>query len=191
MNAELRDCQGQFESLKADATKPTSGLSDEQFNWQPSPKRWSVGQCLEHLNIFGKGTVVPALDELIANAEKRKLYSDGPFRHGRLGNWIIRFLDAPADKRIRTAKSFIPPAELSKAKVMETFLTLQDDFIERLEHADGLNLAAVKKRLPMPVWLNLGQWFAFAAAHERRHLRQAKQVVTETNFPNRTAQEVA
>lgn len=56
---------------------------------------------------------------------------------------------------------------------------MQSDLIGRIERADGLDLAAVRKRMHRPVWLTLGQWFAFTAAHERRHLWQARQGVAE------------
>lgn len=180
MNAELEGYKQEFETQRAEVEELVARLDDDQFNWRPTPERRSVGQCLAHLNRFGYDTVLPALDELITEANTRGLYGDGPFRHGRIGNWVIRLMEPPVGMiKIPTYTSVAPPSEVSKAEVTDTFLRLQDDLIKRIERADGLDLAAVWKRMPRPVWLTLGQWFAFTAAHERRHLWQARQVMAE------------
>jgi hypothetical protein len=31
-------------------------LTEEQLNWQPGPRSWSVGQCFEHLCITWEAT---------------------------------------------------------------------------------------------------------------------------------------
>jgi len=36
-----------------DAKSIVAGVSDAQFNWKPSPGRWSVAQCLKHLVLTG------------------------------------------------------------------------------------------------------------------------------------------
>ncbi len=50
LHAPLDEYVRQFEDLKRDARQLTEGLSDAQLNWSPAPGRWSMAQCLEHLN---------------------------------------------------------------------------------------------------------------------------------------------
>ena len=44
-------------ALRPSSVEPSSGqavfqpLSDEQLNWQPDPKEWSILQCFDHLNL--------------------------------------------------------------------------------------------------------------------------------------------
>jgi hypothetical protein len=61
---------------------------------------------------------------------------------------------------------------------MPTFFHVQSKFLRQIERADGLDLSRVK--VPMPVSrffkLGLGAAFARTAAHERRHLAQARRV---------------
>ncbi len=101
LNAELADCQRQFEAVRLDARKLLDGLTDAQFNWRLAPGRWSIGECLEHLN--AGCLALPRFDRVISDARSR----------------------------------------------------------------------------------GLGQWFAFLAAHERRHLWQAWQVRRHPEFPAR------
>ena len=55
LNSEIERLLYQNEVIVMDARGLVTDLTDDQFNWAPDAKRWSVGQCLEHLNItYGK-----------------------------------------------------------------------------------------------------------------------------------------
>jgi len=58
---------------------------------------------------------------------------------------------------------------------------VQRRFLLLLERADGLDLRRVKVPTPVVRWfgLSLGSTFAQAAAHERRHLAQARRVLAK------------
>jgi len=62
--------------------------------------------------------------------------------------------------------------------VLPTFLHVQSRFIRQLERADGLDLRRVKVATPISRFLklSLGMMFAQAAAHEQRHIEQARRV---------------
>ena len=44
MLEELRDYYEQIENIKEDASELTAPLTDEQYNWRPSPKKWSISE---------------------------------------------------------------------------------------------------------------------------------------------------
>lgn len=69
---------------------------------------------------------------------------------------------------------------------MGDFFELQERWIELAARADGLDLAAVKIRSPIAPVLrfSLGQCFAINAAHERRHVWQARRVREAPGFPS-------
>jgi hypothetical protein len=58
-------------------------------------------------------------------------------------------------------------------------------FVDRLRQASGLDLARARVTSPAARWLRLplGCGFALTAAHERRHLWQAKQLTSRSEFP--------
>lgn len=31
-----------------------SNLNETQFNWRPGPDHWSIGQCLQHINMMSR-----------------------------------------------------------------------------------------------------------------------------------------
>ena len=65
------------------------------------------------------------------------------------------------------------------AGVLEDFLQANEELIRRIRTANGLDLKRAK--VPVPgsrrLKLSLGQGFALMAAHSRRHLWQARQVL--------------
>lgn len=185
LNAELAECRRQFESARKDAEKLLAGLTDAQFNWRPAAGRWSIGECLEHLNA-GYGAL-PRFDRVIPDARSRGWVSQGPFRHGWLGNLYVRLMEPPPKIRVKTPKRYAPAPDRAFAEVAPRFLALQEELIRRLRDANGLDLARIKMSSPISrrFKLSLGQWFAFLAAHERRHLWQAWQVRRHPEFPAR------
>jgi hypothetical protein len=62
---------------------------------------------------------------------------------------------------------------------MAAFRAYQVQYIDRLRQANGIDLARARVRSPAPYWvpIPLGSGFAFAAAHERRHLWQAREII--------------
>jgi hypothetical protein len=41
----------QLLAVEQDLPGVADGSSPAQFNWHRAPERWSIGQCVEHLNI--------------------------------------------------------------------------------------------------------------------------------------------
>ena len=41
----------QLTSASQDVPGIAGPFHAQQFNWRPAPHRWSIGQCVEHLNI--------------------------------------------------------------------------------------------------------------------------------------------
>src|SRR6185503_20094298 len=92
MTPELQGMLDQLDAIRRDAETVGSGLSDAQFNWQPGPGRWSIGQCLNHLN-FGVTLVLPAFDRAIAEGRAAGKTARGPFRYGWFSRMIIASME--------------------------------------------------------------------------------------------------
>ena len=94
MAPELEAFRAQFEALSADAGELVGTLTDAQFAWSPAPDRWSVGQCIEHLNVTARA-YLPSLDEAIAAAIRAGVYGTGPFTYNLLGRMMVRSMEPP------------------------------------------------------------------------------------------------
>ena len=182
--AELEGYRAQFEAARRDASGLTAGLSDAQFNWRPAPGAWSIAECLAHLNVTGQ-FYLPRIDRRIREAREAGMLSEGPFRYGLLGRLMVRGAEPPAKLKFKAPKIFQPMSEHLVAVIVPAFMTLQDQLVERLRAARGVDLGRVKVTSPVSrlVKISLGQVFPFIAAHERRHLWQARRVREDANFP--------
>jgi hypothetical protein len=168
----------QFEQLSAQADALVLPLSDEQLTRRPEPGRWSVAECIDHLNVTARA-YLPRIDEAIADAIRRGLYGEGPFTYNWIGRLLIYALEPPPRFRTKAPELFEPGPPRSRQEVMAAFRAYQVQYIDRLRQANGLDLARARVISPAATWLRipLGAGFASVVAHERRHLWQAGQVV--------------
>ncbi|HET9986609.1 MAG TPA: DinB family protein [Longimicrobiales bacterium] len=184
-NEELHRYSRQLEAIRTAASALTAGLSDAQFRWRPAPGRWSIAECIEHLNAVGDD-FLRYIDALIAEARSLGPVRPAPSRRRRLPWLFIRWVIEPPPRfRVKSRAIYRPaPEPAPMADVLARFRALQERLSARLRAAEGLDLGAVAARQPVaPVTLDLGQWFLLTLAHERRHLWQARQVRDEPRFP--------
>jgi DinB superfamily len=180
---ELRDYYEQIENIEEDAQELTAPLDDTQFNWRPSPKQWSISECLAHLNVAA-ALDLPLLAEEIERGRAAGMTGHGPFRYGVVSRWFVGFMDAPPKFRVKAPKIYSPPAGFTRDKVVPEFLSIHQRLLELVAKANGLDLARIKVASPAgPFKMSLGQRFALVAAHDRRHLWQAWQVRKHIDFP--------
>jgi hypothetical protein len=156
------------------------GLSDEQCNERPAAGRWSIAECVDHLNVVGD-KAIRAIDPAIERAHREGRYASGPFRYGRLGARFVRSASGEPRarrRRYRTFSVYAPRRVLAIERVLADFKTLQDNLAERVEAAGGLDLARIKVTSPATRWvrLSLGLWLEMLAGHQERHLAQARDV---------------
>jgi len=167
----------QFEEIKTAAAELTAGLSEAQFNWRPGPGQWSIEECLSHLTMVGQWEV-RALENSIDDARARGLTGDGPFAYSDIDRFIVHLSGPPVREPLPAPKRFVPLHGQPVTAILPTFLHVQSQFLLQLQRAEGLDLARVKVPTPISrlLKLSLGMTFAQAAAHENRHIEQARRV---------------
>lgn len=172
-----------FRAAAQDARDLAAGLSELHFQWRPAPEKWSIGECLDHLN--NAWGMLPRFDRRIAQGKEKGLSGTGPFRAGFLAAFYIRSIEPPVRLRLPSPKLYRPKPDLRQQEVLPRFRELQEELLRRVEESRGLDLARL--RLSSPVTrrfkMSLAEWFAFLAAHQRRHLWQARRVREHTRFP--------
>jgi len=182
---ELQEYLRQIDAVKREGQALVSGLSQAQLNWRPGPERWSIAECLVHLNIAVTKTL-PAFDRAIERARSRGLVGRGPFHYSWFANWMVRSMEPPPKRRMKTFKIFLVPpgATHSAGQVLPEFLRVRDQLAERVRQADGLDLRRPRVVSPVTPLLRmpLGAYFAFVIAHDRRHLWRARQVREAPGF---------
>ena len=180
----LAELQMQFAAVKADSSELVNGLKESQFNWRPNPQSWSMAECLLHLNMAGD-RYVRLIEKAMEEALAKGWMAQGRFGYGLLGRRILDNTEPPPKRRRKAPRSFTPAYGQPITAVLPTFLHIQDQLAAQVEQASALDLERIKLRVPGvgPVRLNLLLTFAWIAAHERRHLWQARQVRNHAGFP--------
>jgi hypothetical protein len=173
---ELEQYRKEFEDIKMQAQEVTEGLDEARFNWRPSPKEWSIEECLGHLTMVGNWEIM-AIEKAIDHAKASGLTGAGPFRYGPFQRFVLRQTEPPVGRKATAPKRFRPLHQQPITGILPSFLHLQSQLQVQIGRAEGLDLARIKVPTPIPfVKLSLGMMFAQIAAHERRHLEQAKRV---------------
>jgi hypothetical protein len=181
---ELRDYCDQLANIVEDADELVSPLTEAQFQWRPTRNKWSISECLAHLNVVNR-TDQPMIVEAIERAKTDGILGNGPFRYGYLSRKFVRLTEPPVKIRMPAPKTYLPPIGEPKDKVLAEFLSIHARLIEIVRSANGIDLARVKVPTPISprVRFSLGQCFALVTAHDRRHLWQAWRVRREPAFP--------
>ena len=181
--ADLQDYHQQFQAIKIDAGNLLADLTAREGYWQPDKSRWSIALCLDHLLITGRHSLTN-LRLAITDARAKGIFSQGPFRYGMIERWFVRQMDARATMRWKAPPAYRPTNSGRFEDLVRNFFALQEEFLHCIDEANGIDLARVKVANPVSRWfrLSVGQEIAFTAAHERRHLWQARLVKQERNF---------
>ncbi|MEX1182849.1 MAG: DinB family protein [Gemmatimonadota bacterium] len=108
----LRGWLEELDALRLDARALTDGLTAGQLNWQPSPGRWSIGQCLDHvtrtLQLYPEG-----IDRMMSEARERLAAGARPYREGAFSSWFVKTMNPPPKMRVRTMRRVEPPPSTS------------------------------------------------------------------------------
>jgi hypothetical protein len=184
LTGELAEYQEQFRANRADAEQLCTDMSSRQFNWRAATGRWSVAECLVHLNL--SADLLSKLSrDAAARARARGVLGSGPFRYGPVSRWMLRSMEPPIRKRYKTRRCTGSPTEAFEVqRVLEEFRVAGQQWEECLHEASGLDLSRVKVRLPGLMRFQLGALVAGQAMHERRHLWQAREVTEAVGFPS-------
>ncbi|MHC5012754.1 MAG: DinB family protein [Planctomycetota bacterium] len=189
----LAACCRSYERARERVDALWADLTPAQLTWKPSPERWSVAECVEHLNktmATALGRIRPAMERARAKAR-----TGGEPPYGR-GTWLGRLIlglmdpDRAKPRRFKAPKLFRPAfaTDVDPERVAETFRCTNDDLIQAATDADGLDLGRIRVGSPVSGWIrfSLAQAFRLQDVHHHRHLDQADRVRREPGFPSAT-----
>lgn len=137
---------------------------------------WSVLECLQHLNLYGK-FYIPKIRKAL---EKSNNKTSNTFKSGFLGNkFALSMLPNEQMKSMNTFKSKDPiNATLNRKQVVQEFLSQQNELLELLEISKHKNLTKIYTSTTLPlIKFRLGDTFRFVIYHNERHIIQAKRIL--------------
>lgn len=178
----------QYDAAGADAESLAAGLGEAQGRWRHRPGAWSVAECLSHLAVLNR-TYLDGFARTAAEARAAGRTGRGPWRLSWFGRTFTRAMGPVTGRglgrKLPAPPAYAPPSDVTLAAALADFRDVQRAMVERVRAADGLDLGAVLVRSPAWPVLRFSLLTAFAAlaAHERRHLAQARRVLARPGFP--------
>jgi len=170
LSEALAECRKRAEAV-------VGGLTSEQLTRRPDPAKWSIAQCLAHLNL-----TADAVQRLVARSIERgkreKRLGSGPFKLGVRGRVLLWIAEPPPKFRIPAPKAIAPPVSIAQpGQVLDDFMKSQDEWQRLWREAEGLDMARINiARRLSPFCCHLSASFPWMMAHQRRHLLQAEKV---------------
>lgn len=187
MSASSRDTDDFFDqltnqvlALRVASHHRLRSLSTEQLNRRPGYDKWSVGQCLEHLNIIS-GYYLPAVKARLKQAQAQGSTPQAKVRSG----WLGRRLTSAArqvdnkDGVLRVPKQYAPTGVRLTSIVVEAFNRQLDEFLRLLLLARQVEASAVRVPNPLHPWLKLRltDVLEMLVASYKRYVQQAERVL--------------
>lgn len=150
-------------------------LPPERLLQQAPGGGWSIAQCLEHLNSYGR-YYIPRMRQAVNNAPDAEALV---FKSSWLGDYFTRLMQPGVHARkMKAPKGHIPPAALDPARVTAEFIAQQEALLLLLRQAEKKDIGKIRIPISISRWirLKLGDTLGFLVAHNERHLQQAQRV---------------
>ena len=181
--ADLSSLIAAASQVAADTKSTFGNLSPSQLNWKPSPERWSVGQCFDHLINSNKG-YLPIIDDVL-KGRKQSVWESMPLLPGLAGKLLIKSLDPASTRKIKAPKRFEPAQSNIDASVINDFVDQQTLIAEKMKATEHLNLERIVITSPAlsAITYSLMDTYRIIVVHEHRHFQQAKRVTEESAYP--------
>ena len=144
--------------------------------------KWSVVQCLEHLNEFGR-FYLPAIEKTITVKTGEK---NAWFNSGFLGDYFTKSMKPKnvfdIKNKMKTMKRFTFPNSLNVDNVMKEYIDQKIKLQHLLDTANDRDLNSIRIPITLTkmIKLKLGDIFRFLIAHEQRHMIQARNTLKST-----------
>jgi hypothetical protein len=184
MNSEINNLIYSIESSTKKARETFSGLSEAQLNWKPSPEKWSVGECIDHLIVSNK-QYFPALEKITKGGHKNSLWQSLSPLSGLWGSFLIKAVSPDNVKKVKTAKVFYPSSSMIHKNIIDEFAACNLKVTELMRKLENYDLKKIKISSPVSAFItySLIDTLKIITYHEARHINQAERVIATEGFP--------
>jgi len=183
MDERIGSIVSDMNAVAEDAKATFATLSNEQLNWKPGEKSWSVAQCLDHI-IKTNEQFYPEFAKLVSGTRKNSFWqSISPFT-GWGGRFLIKAVSEDSKKAKAPSKSIIPPSDI-EAGIVDRFavhIAEVNKKVEAVADADRKKTVVTSPFLAVFTY-SLDDAYTVLVEHSKRHIRQAKRVMDAEGFP--------
>ncbi|TNE27438.1 MAG: DinB family protein [Bacteroidetes bacterium] len=156
-------------------------MDESALNRKEEEGRWSVLECLEHLNRYGDFY----LPEIQSRMETAAKIPSAQFKSSWLGEYFADSMIAKEKlNAMKTFKSMNPMGSSLTIATLNKFIEQQHQMLRLLHNARSVNLSKVKTSISISkfIKLRLGDTFRVVIYHNERHRLQADKVLANTSL---------
>ena len=179
--SQLAAIVAEFQRAQERLHRVVAAVPADRWGVRADPARWSVAECVAHLNLTGQG-YVPLLQTALAEARTVGGAPPRRYRQNFVG-WLMSRVVGPVPRsrrwsRARTIPAFVPSGDLPRAVVLAEFDRLQAEQIALTHAAEGLPLGRVRITSPFNSKIRYNAYSALVILprHQERHINQAEWV---------------
>jgi len=186
--ADRKALVDELDRLAGELRRLVDAASDAAFRWRPDGgAAWSVGLCVEHLAVTNEA-YVERLTEAVERDGERAGAPRGPLETSWFGRIFLSQLEPPPRYRVPAPRRIQPDEGRlgDRDAVWARFLASQEAVKALVRATAGTAVDRIRFRNPFVKNLRVftvADGFHIVAAHERRHLHQAKNVAARPDFP--------
>lgn len=182
MSAMIEKIVGDLKVAADDAAASFGSLSADQLNWKPAADSWSVAQCLDHLILTNEELMAP-LERKLAG-EGNSFFENWSPLTGFFGGFLKESMRTDRKKFKAPSRSIVPPSDLP-ADIVEKFVSSMNRVANKITESKKLDIDKTVITSPFMglMTYRLSDGFEIIVEHCNRHIRQAKRVTLDVNFP--------
>ncbi|HEV8473255.1 MAG TPA: DinB family protein [Methylomirabilota bacterium] len=167
----------ELESVRAELLREVQELSQNQADWRPAPKDWSVGEVLDHVTAAEIAT-----GKLTTKLTKEAAAGGAPavFPHD-----LTEFpaLPIPASTSADAPESVWPAHGKALPELVQTMSATRERTRQSFDRLGACDPRALRFKHFRLGDLDLSQWWRLQADHERVHLGQVRDIKRTPGFP--------
>ena len=177
MNLQLQAVLDEFNEATRRLQRLAQSTREELWTRRPDPDRWSMSECVAHLNLTSTA-FVPLIQDALDRAQRLGRPAPKRYRRDFIGWLLWKGSGPPVRTRVKTAAPFVPQSTAPLKDLVGEFARLNEQLIELVRRADGLPLTDVTITSPFNSRMkyNAFSGLTILPRHEHRHLWQAEQV---------------
>ena len=149
-----------------------------QLAWKSRPEEWSIGQCLEHLNLATK-VYFPKIRAVNTGSYRTRPVERLPLLPQLGAALLLRILDPQASIAVPAPPGVQPPELVAGPQALDDFLIMQRTLIDHMRASVGpeLERRVITSPIAAIMTYSLIDAYRIIVVHELLHIQQAERVM--------------
>jgi hypothetical protein len=183
MHSQIAEVVNAFEHAQSRFDHLVDSVPDDRWAVRSDPARWSVAECVAHLNLTN-AAYVPRIRKAIEEARQLPRMTGSTYSRDVFGK-IFATMVGPLPRigkmrigRVKTTAEFVPTGNFPRQELLAEFKRLQLQLIGMVKESDGLAIDKVKITSPFgeKIHYSVYSTYVILPRHEERHIQQAELV---------------